>query len=85
MQVRGQRLAVELKVTAPNRGNSAIKHEILRDVNDYQGHTHVRTVVFAIYDFAGTITNASGFENDLTGRREQLDVIVLVIPWVAIP
>jgi len=82
MQVRSHGLAVEVKVTAPGRVERAVKGEILRDIHDYQGHPYVQTVVFAVYDLAETFTNASGFENDLSRKHNDVDVIVLVIPWV---
>ena len=82
MQVRSQKLAVEVKVTASGRAERAIKDEIVRDIHDYQSHPYVRIVVIAVYDLAGTFTNASGFENDLSRRYNDVEVVVLVVPWV---
>jgi hypothetical protein len=84
LHVRSQMLAIEVKVTRPGRAEDAIKGEILRDLHDYQYHPHVRTVIVAVYDLASTFRNPVGFENDLTGRHNNLDVIVLVISWAAI-
>lgn len=81
LHVRTHQLAVEVKVTADGRGERVIKEEILRDIHDYGGHPYVRTLVVAIYDFGSTFRNPTGFENDLSGRYNELEVIVLVIPW----
>lgn len=84
LHVRSQMLAIEVKVTKPGRAERVIKDEILRDLHDYQNHPHVRTVVVAVYDLASTFKNPVGFETDLTGRHNNLDVIVLVISWAAV-
>jgi hypothetical protein len=39
-------------------------------------------LVVAIYDLTSTFENPAGFEHDLSGVRDGLDVHVLVIPWV---
>lgn len=75
-------VAIEIKVTRPGRGERQIKPELLMDIHDYQGHPGVRTVIFAIYDLAETFVNPSGFEFDLSGRHGDVDVHVLVVPWI---
>ncbi len=74
--------AVEIKVTRPGRGEKKIKKEVLVDINDYKGHPHVRTLIVAIYDLAGTFNNRDGFEHDLSDASGDLSVHVLVVPWV---
>ncbi len=77
-------MSIELKVTREGRGAREIKQEVLTDINDYEGHPGVDTLVVAIYDLADTFTNPAGFEHDLTRRHEDLDVHVLasIHRWV---
>lgn len=82
LHLREGRTAVEVKVTAPRRGEAHIKPELLIDINDYRGHPTVDTLIAVIYDLAGTFENPAGFEHDLSGRRDGLDIRVLVVPWV---
>jgi hypothetical protein len=76
------RTAVEVKVTSPARGEKQVKLELLQDFNDYRNHPTVNTLVIAIFDLAGTFENRAGFEHDLSGHRDGLEVHVLVVPWV---
>ncbi len=76
--VRGERCAVEVKVTKPGRAEKQIKPEILVDINDYQGHPNVDTLIVAVYDLSSTFSNPSGFESDLSGRHNDLEVTVVV-------
>jgi DpnII restriction endonuclease len=82
LHLREGRTAVEVKVTAPGRGEGRIKEEILVDMNDYRNHPTVDTLVVVVYDLAHTFDNVAGFEHDLSGMRDGLDVRVVVVPWV---
>ena len=82
LHLREGRTAIEVKVTALGRGEKQIKQEILIDINDYREHPRVDTLVVAIYDLAGTFKNPVGFEHDLGGNRDGLEVRVIVVPWV---
>ena len=69
-------------MTAPGRGERAIKQELLVDANDYREHPTVETLVIVVYDLFGTFENPAGFENDLGGTRDGLVVRVVIVPWV---
>ncbi|MEX2374756.1 MAG: hypothetical protein WD942_04110 [Dehalococcoidia bacterium] len=79
--LRDDAVAIEVKVTAPGRAEKQIKPELLVDIEDYQKHPDVRTLVIVVYDLASTYRNPVGFETDLTGSRGSLDVHVLVVGW----
>jgi hypothetical protein len=82
LHLREGSIAVEVKVTATGRGERQIKPELLVDINDYREHPRVETLVAVVYDLAGTFENPVGFEHDLGGMRDGLDVRVVVVPWV---
>lgn len=82
LHLREGSTAVEVKVTATGRGERQIKPELLVDINDYREHPRVEVLVAVIYDLAGTFENPVGFEHDLSGMRDGLDVRVVVVPWV---
>jgi hypothetical protein len=82
LHIRQASTAVEVKVTRPGRGREPVKGEILRDINDYRNHPHVRVLIVAVYDLADTFENPAGFEGDLSGQHNGLEVHVLVVPWV---
>lgn len=58
--------AVEVKVTRPGRGESAIRNELAVDILVYQHHPTVSTLIAVVYDIAGTFTNILGFEHDMS-------------------
>jgi hypothetical protein len=82
LHIREGRTAIEVKVTAAGRAEKQIKPELLVDINDYRNHPKVNTLVAAVYDLAGTFENPAGFEHDMSGVRDGLEVRVVVIPWV---
>lgn len=79
--VKAERCAVEIKVTRAGRAEKHLKPEVLVDIHDYQHHPTVSTLVVLVYDLAGTISNAEGFEQDLSRSEDQLDVRVVVVGW----
>jgi hypothetical protein len=79
--LKDEAVAVEVKVTAPGRLPKHIKNELLVDINDYQQHPSVRTLIAVVYDLASTFDNPTGFERDLTGWHRNIEVIVLVVGW----
>ncbi|MDQ1444168.1 MAG: hypothetical protein QOI20_632 [Acidimicrobiaceae bacterium] len=82
LHLREGRIAVEIKVTAPGRTEKKVKQELLQDINDYRRHPTVDTLIATVYDLASTFENAAGFEHDLTEAYQDLDVHVVVVPWV---
>jgi hypothetical protein len=79
--IRDAGVAVEVKVTRQGRGERQIKQELLVDINDYQRHSSVQTLIAVVYDIAATFSNSTGFERDMTSRRDALDVVVIVVGW----
>lgn len=79
--LKDKAIALEIKVTAPRRTEREIKPELLVDIDDYRRHPNVQTLIAIVYDLASTIRNPAGFENDLSGSREGLDVRVVVVGW----
>jgi hypothetical protein len=79
--IRHDAIAVEVKVTAPGRRDKHIKPELLVDFEDYRQHPSVRVLIAVVYDLASTVPNPAGFENDLSGMRNGLDVRVIVVGW----
>lgn len=79
--LREQRVAIEVKVTRKGRSEKQIKQELLVDINDYEGHPSVETLIAVVYDLASTFDNPNGFERDLSGKRGSLTVDVLVVGW----
>jgi hypothetical protein len=82
LYLREGRTAVEVKATSPGRSEKQIKPELLTDINDYLGHPTVESLVIVIYDLANTFENPVGFEHDLSGIKDGLEVRVIVVPWV---
>lgn len=72
---------VEIKVTRPGRGNVQIRDEILIDSETYRAHPNVDRMVFVVFDIAGTITNAAGFERDLSSPIDGYPRDTIVVPW----
>ncbi len=74
-------LAIEVKVTKPGRTEKKIKPELLIDFEDYRTHPQVKSVIAVVYDLHSTFNNPVGFENDLTGHRNDIQTYTLVVGW----
>ncbi|MFG1820692.1 hypothetical protein ACGFIF_43530 [Kribbella sp. NPDC049174] len=79
--VKDLRATVEVKVTYPRRAEREIGPEIVVDQRYYQTHPDVSGVLAVVYDLAGTFTNITGFEQDLSGTYDGLWTRTVVVAW----
>ena len=54
--------------------------ELLVDIGRYPAQSGCRIIFFFVYDPDGKIDNPQGIENDLSRRRDGLDVKVAIRP-----
>jgi hypothetical protein len=79
--LKDEAVAVEVKVTAVGRLPKQVKTELLVDISDYKQHPSVSTLLAVVYDLAASFNNPIGFERDLSGEHDGLEVRVLVVGW----
>jgi hypothetical protein len=72
-------VALEVKVATKTHGEKELKAELLVDRNDYRTHPSVRRIVAVVFDLASAMRNPRGFETDLTGRWEGIEMVTVVV------
>jgi hypothetical protein len=75
--LRGERVAVEAKMTRATLGAKQVGEELLVDISRYAQHGGVDALVCLVYDPDGHIVNAAGLERDL--RRDAAPLVVRVL------
>jgi DpnII restriction endonuclease len=77
-----ERIVVEAKRTRDSQTTRQLGDELLIDIGRYGADSRCDTLVCFIYDPEHRVDNPRGLEADVTGTRENLDVIVLVAPLI---
>jgi hypothetical protein len=72
--------AVELKITREGRAEKQIGDELLIDIGRYKSRPDVRALYCIVYDPDGHISNARGFESDLSRIHDNCVVRVMIVP-----
>jgi hypothetical protein len=73
-------VVLETKMTRPNLDGKKIGEELTLDIAKYQAHPKCKRLICFVYDPDGYIANPRGLENDLSGKRDELEVEVYVRP-----
>jgi hypothetical protein len=77
-----ERIVVEAKRTRNSLTTRQLGDELLIDIARYGADSRCDTLVCFIYDPEHRVDNPRGFEADLNGTRENLEVIVFVAPFI---
>jgi hypothetical protein len=78
--LKGERLAVETKMTRRSLGQKEVGDELIVDMRRYRCHPGLRTLVCFVYDPGGFCPSPAALENDLTGREGRVRSVVVVCP-----
>jgi hypothetical protein len=78
--LKQEQIVIEVKITRPGRAEKEIGDELIVDIVRYAAHPDCKTLVCFVYDPTGQIGNPASLERDLSGRRGELRVEVLVAP-----
>jgi hypothetical protein len=73
-----ERIAVETKMMRASLTVKALANELILDIARYAARPDVDELVVLVVDPMKKVSNSAGFVKDLTGRREGLNVLVIV-------
>jgi hypothetical protein len=73
-----ERMAFETKMMRASLSVKGVADELILDIARYAARPDVDELVALVYDPDKRILNSAGFERDLSGRREGLNVLVVV-------
>ena len=78
--LKGERLAVETKMTRRSLGQKEVGDELIVDMKRYRSHPGLRTLVCFVYDPGGFCPCPASLENDLSGVDGRFRSVVIVCP-----
>jgi hypothetical protein len=78
--LKAEKIVIEVKVASKSLKDKKIGEQLIVDIERYQSHPDCETLVCFVYDPQHCIENPVALENDLSGKRDKLDVRVLVVP-----
>jgi hypothetical protein len=78
--VKEPKIVVETKIATVRLKDKQIGEQLLVDIGRYRSHPDCRTLICFVYDPEGHLRNPAGLSSDLTGRRDEIDVVTVVNP-----
>jgi len=78
--LRGEQIAIEAKMASQHHRKKKIAEELILDKEYYRKKERCKSLYCLVYDPHEIITNPRGFESDLSERRDNFEVKVLVVP-----
>lgn len=78
--LKNEQVVLETKKSRKGLDAKRLGEELLIDIQRYQAHPDCKRLVCFVYDPEARIANPRGIENDLTGNRSGIDVIVRIAP-----
>lgn len=78
--LKNESLAIETKKSRKSLRAKDIGEQLIIDIDRYKTYPGINTLVCFVYDPDGWIENPVGLENDLSGSKDSLNVIVKIEP-----
>jgi hypothetical protein len=78
--IKQEKLVIETKMASSKLTDKAIGEQLVIDINRYQSHPDCKTLLCLVYDPESNMKNPSALENDLTGKHNDLNVRLIVVP-----
>ena len=78
--IKEHKIVIEVKKTRKGLEEKEVGDQLLVDIGRYGVHPDCRTLVCFVYDPEGRIGNPVGLENDLSGERDGLNVVIIIGP-----
>lgn len=78
--LKSEGIVIEVKKTRDTLRDKDVGEQLIIDIDRYAQHPNCKTLVCFIFDPEGLLDNPRGLEQDLSGNREKISVIVLVSP-----
>jgi hypothetical protein len=78
--LKQEQLLVEVKMTRNSLVAKGVRNELAIDIVNYKSHPDCGSLFVLVYDPERRISNRRGFENDLSGDKHGMPVLVVVAP-----
>jgi hypothetical protein len=78
--LKNESIVIEAKMTRKGLATKEVGEQLIVDIAHYQAHPSCKTLFCLVYDPDHRVSNPHGLENDLSGKREGLEVKVFVVP-----
>ncbi len=78
--LKNEKIVIETKKTRKGLSNKELANELIIDINRYSTHPDCSKLICFVYDPENRVKNPRGFEADLTGLHNKLEVFVVVKP-----
>ena len=78
--LKKEAIIIEIKKTRATLKAKQLGEQLIIDIVKYQVHPDCKNLICFVYDPEGYINNPAGIENDLSGKRDDLNVFVYIVP-----
>lgn len=78
--LKPEKIAVEVKMASKFLRDKKVGEQLIVDIKRYQSHPDSENLVCFVYDPGNWIKNPIALENDLTGKHDNLNVKVFIVP-----
>jgi hypothetical protein len=78
--LKKERIVVEVKMASKKLRDKLVGEQLIIDIKKYQSHPDCKFLYCFVYDPNSFIKNPIALENDLSGKHDELDVKVFVVP-----
>lgn len=78
--LKKEQIVVEVKMASSSLKDKVIGEQLIIDMKRYQTHPDCKTLVCFVYDPEGCIKNPIALENDLSGKQDNINVHMFVVP-----
>lgn len=75
-----EEITIEIKKTREGLTAKKLGSQLIEDTAKYQKHPTCKTLICFVYDPEGRINNPRGIENDLSGKKDNIEVKVYIVP-----
>lgn len=78
--LKEEKIIIETKMSRPNLKDKKLGEELIIDIERYQEHPDCKKLICFVYDPGYIIKNPYGLEKDLSGLKNNLEVMVFIYP-----
>ena len=75
-----EQIGIEVKRTREGLTDSELGKQLINDIEHYKEHPRCKVLYFFVYDPEEYVKNPRPIENDLSKKRENMDVKVFIMP-----
>lgn len=78
--LKPEKVAIEIKMASKSLRDKQVGEQLIIDIKRYQSHPDSENLICFVYDPGNWVKNPIALENDLTGKHDNLNVKVFIVP-----